>query len=108
MDKQTCHKLKHGLCAILERYSDQVADSPKALEIVRAALSSLSKLMTIEAMEKLHGDCHKGDDNRGLGAGYRDVVKAYTKPSIKGKLEDLVQEANDSERDMLLSLIRKM
>lgn len=121
-------KLKKDIDSILEKYAEKGIEDCKTLEIVKTALSAKSKILTIEAMERVNeGGFSRGYDRRANGQfrdggnygrmyrdedggeyqdggnysrGYRDNGREY--------LQKLMQHAEPHEREIIEKMMHKL
>lgn len=123
-------KLKKDIDSILEKYAEKGIDGCKTLEIVKTALSAKSKILTIEAMERVseegfgrgrraNGQFMDGDyrDDGNYGRMYRDENGDYResgnysrsyRDSGREYLQKLLQHADPREREIIEKMMRKM
>lgn len=97
-------KLKKDLDKVIEEYADKgVCENPKCLEIVKTALSAKSKILTIEAMERVNEEGYgRGYDRRANGqfrdgGDYRDNMGRNYRDS--GEYRDNMPEYRDGGSD---------
>lgn len=126
-------KLKKDIDSILEKYAEKGIEDCKSLEIVKTALSAKSKILTIEAMERVNEEgFSRGYDRRENGqfrddgnygrsyrdedggeyqdGGYRDggsYSRSY-RDSGREYLQKMMQHAEPREREVIEKMMRKM
>lgn len=128
-------KLKKDIDSILEKYAEKGIDGCKTLEIVKTALSAKSKILTIEAMERVseegfgrgrraNGQFMDGDyrDDGNYGRMYRDENGEYQdggyrdggnysrgyRDSGREYLQKMLHHAEPHEREVIEKMMRKM
>lgn len=126
-------KLKKDIDSILEKYAEKGIEDCKSLEIVKTALSAKSKILTIEAMERVNEEgLSRGYDRRengqfrdsgeyrdggNYGRMYRDEGGEYQdggnysrgyRDSGREYLQKMLQHAEPREREVIEKMMRKM
>jgi hypothetical protein len=123
-------KLKKDIDSILEEHAEKGIKDCKTLEIVKTALSAKSKILTIEAMERVNeegfgrgrranGRFMDSDyrDDGSYGRMYRDEGGDYResgnynrsyRDSGREYLQKLLQHAEPHEREVIEKMMRKM
>ena len=123
-------KLKHDIDSILEEHAEKGIKDCKTLEIVKTALSAKSKILTIEAMERVNeegfgrgrranGRFMDSDyrDDGNYGRMYRDETGDYResgnynrsyRDSGREYLQKLLQHAEPHESEVIEKMMRKM
>lgn len=109
MDETTIRKLKKDLCGVVKFYADKGMTSPQIVNETKTALSALSKLLTIEAMEKVQAG---GYDERGNSYD-RDTQGRYTRDGYadndwKTKLYQKMENAGPEEKEMLHAFMNRI
>lgn len=126
-------KLKKDIDSILEEHAEKGIKDCKTLEIVKTALSAKSKILTIEAMERVNEEgFSRGYDRRAngqfrdggeyrdggnYGRMYRDEGGEYQdggsysrsyRDSGREYLQKMLQHAEPREREIIEKMMRKM
>lgn len=126
-------KLKKDIDSILEEHAEKGIKDCKTLEIVKTALSAKSKILTIEAMERVNEEgFSRGYDRRAngqfrdggeyrdggnYGRMYRDEGGEYQdggnysrgyRDSGREYLQKLMQHAEPREREVIEKMMRKL
>lgn len=126
-------KLKKDIDSILEEHAEKGIKDCKTLEIVKTALSAKSKILTIEAMERVNEEgFSRGYDRRAngqfrdggeyrdggnYGRMYRDEGGEYQdggsysrsyRDSGREYLQKMLQHAEPREREVIEKMMRKM
>ena len=123
-------KLKKDIDSILEEHAEKGIKDCKTLEIVKTALSAKSKILTIEAMERVNeegfgrgrranGKFMDSDyrDDGNYGRMYRDENGDYRdggnysrsyRDSGREYLQKMLQHAEPREREVIEKMMRKM
>lgn len=110
MDETTTQKLKKELCGIVKLYADKGITNAQTLSEVKTALSALSKLYAIEAMERVQaGNYEKGNSDsqpaeRYTSSGYHEDGHSGTKE----KLLQMLKEAGPEEKEMIRAFINRI
>ena len=121
-------KLKKDIDSILEEHAEKGIKDCKTLEIVKTALSAKSKILTIEAMERVNEEDFSRDydrrangqfrDGGNYGRMYRDedggeyqdggnYSRGY-RDSGREYLQKMLEHAEPRERDVLEKMMRKL
>ena len=126
-------KLKKDIDSILEEHAEKGIKDCKTLEIVKTALSAKSKILTIEAMERVNEEgFSRGYDRRANGqfrdggnygrmyrdenggeyqdGGYRDggnYSRGY-RDSGREYLQKMLQHAEPREREIIEKMMHKL
>lgn len=123
-------KLKQDIDSILEEHAEKGIKDCKTLEIVKTALSAKSKILTIEAMERVNEEgfgrgrrangqfMDDGDyrDGENYGRSYRDdgdyrdggnYSRSY-RDAGREYMQKLLQHAEPREREVIEKMMRKM
>ena len=125
-------KLKKDIDSILEEHAEKGIKDCKTLEIVKTALSAKSKILTIEAMERVkeegfgrgydrsangqfrdsgnYGRMYRDDGDEYQDGGYRDggsYSRSY-RDSGREYLQKMLQHAEPREREVIEKMMRKM
>lgn len=120
-------KLKKDIDSILEEHAEKGIKDCKTLEIVKTALSAKSKILTIEAMERVNEEgFSRGYDRRAngqfrdsgdYGRSYRDEGGEYQDGGNYGRnyrdsgreyLHSLMNRADPREKEILEKLLHKL
>lgn len=126
-------KLKKDIDSILEEHAEKGIKDCKTLEIVKTALSAKSKILTIEAMERVNEEgFSRGYDRRengqfrdsgeyrdggNYGRMYRDEGGEYQdggnysrgyRDSGREYLQKMLQHAEPREREVIEKMMRKL
>lgn len=110
MDENTTKKLKKDLCGIVKLYADKGITNAQALSEVKTALSALSKLLTIEAMERVQSGGYaqsyeKGNSDRSYtSSGYHEDGYSNTKE----KLHKMLEGAGPEEKEMIRAFMNRI
>ena len=89
-------KLKKDIDSILEEHAEKGIKDCKTLEIVKTALSAKSKILTIEAMERVNEEgFSRGFDRRANG-------------QFREYLHSLMNRADPREKEILEKLLHKL
>ena len=121
-------KLKKDIDSILEEHAEKGITDCKTLEIVKTALSAKSKILTIEAMERVneegydrsangqfrdggnYGRMYRDENGEYQEGGYRDggnYSRSY-RDSGREYLQKMLQHAEPREREVIEKMMRKM
>lgn len=125
-------KLKKDIDSILEEHAEKGIKDCKTLEIVKTALSAKSKILTIEAMERVneegfgrgydrsangqfrdggnYGRSYRDENGEYQDGGYRDggnYSRSY-RDSGREYLQKMLQHAEPREREVIEKMMRKM
>lgn len=125
-------KLKQDIDSILEEHAEKGIKDCKTLEIVKTALSAKSKILTIEAMEKVneegfgrgydrnangqfrdggnYGRMYRDENGEYQDGGYRDSGNYSRSYRDAGReyMQKLLQHAEPREREVIEKMMRKM
>jgi hypothetical protein len=125
-------KLKKDIDGILEEHAEKGIKDCKTLEIVKTALSAKSKILTIEAMERVNEEGFSrgrrangqfmDSDGGNYGRMYRDESGEYQDGSYRdggnysrsyrdsGReyLQKMLQHAEPREREVIEKMLRKL
>lgn len=128
-------KLKKDIDSILEEHAEKGIKDCKTLEIVKTALSAKSKILTIEAMERVneegfgrgrrangqfmdsdyrddgnYGRMYRDENGEYQNGGYRDggnYSRSY-RDSGREYLQKMLQHAEPREREVIEKMLRKL
>lgn len=126
-------KLKKDIDSILEEHAEKGIKDCKTLEIVKTALSAKSKILTIEAMERVneegfgrgydrsangqfrdgggnYGRMYRDENGEYQDGGYRDggnYSRSY-RDSGREYLQKMLQHAEPREREIIEKMMRKL
>ena len=123
-------KLKKDIDNMLEELAEKGVDNCQTLEVAKTALSAKSKILTIEAMERVNaegfgrgrranGQFMDGDyrDDSSYGRMYRDEGGDYResgnynrsyRDSGREYLQKMLHHAEPHEREVIEKMMRKM
>ena len=125
-------KLKKDIDSILEEHAEKGIKDCKTLEIVKTALSAKSKILTIEAMQRVneegfgrgydrsangqfrdggnYGRMYRDESGEYQDGGYRDggnYSRSY-RDSGREYLQKMLQHAEPHEREIIEKMMRKL
>lgn len=112
MDENITQKIKKDLCGIVKLYAEKGITNREGLDTVKTALSALSKLLTIEAMERVGGYSQDYEKDNSYN---RDAKGRYTNSgyheegySTKDKLCRMLEQAGPEEKEMIRAFMQKI
>jgi hypothetical protein len=103
---------------VLRDYAEEGHFKDKSsIETAKAAVSGITKIKTIEAMEQFDGHSFRNsyDDDgnsyrrgRGMNGQFVSRDRGYSRDGMREKLEALMQEAQGHDKEMLRDMLSKM
>lgn len=122
MEMKDIRKLEEQLCDVLHDFAEKGIRSTGDVETTKHALSGLVKLKCLEEMEDvgnersgrsyrsyegMDGGSYRRDSRgRYMDGGYRDGYSGHS--DLRQKLEDMMRNADDRDKDMIRQMVNRM